>query len=637
MPLLEKLKTQNSKLQKMGKVALIKIGEGNFKQGFSVSLQVCQENGGLPEAEVEGRLPPEQNLEGFYITWQTGFRFLKTPYQNDRHRRSAASQDSADDDWGIVASNVATSEDVEQCQKLFQTLASSMRDWLHKPGDEGWQKIRERLIREFAKNEEIRVAIKARSPMLWKLPWQVWDLLEDRPDVGISFSLPEFEKTEVIENSTSDRHVVRILAVLGESSNIDTDPDREAIASLPGAEAVFLEQPSSQELIETLRDKRGWDIFFFAGHSRTEGETGKICLNDREVLEIEQFKHALKQAIRQGLKLAIFNSCDGLGLARNLAELNLPAILVMKEQVPDRVAQKFVAEFLREYSQGEFLYTAVRRAQERLEEFQDLPGCTWLPIVCQNPAVVPPTWAELGGVKSGDRQQNQQNRIIPFWPVKPQWIFGALLTSAIASFYAAPKVAVLANSLGHSQRRAGQLYDARFFYNIATLLNPAKGIYFYNLGLVCDDDLGDRLCAIQNYEQGAMLGNAESMAELARLQIVGDRQEVALKTVGRCLDLAKYDGVKASCQTNLAWIRWQQGRLPEAEENLRQAIALREDSPHAHCLLALVLEARGREKEALVAWQNSLQYSSGNIHIPEQDRCIAQGQKRLGYGKRGRV
>ena len=255
---------------------------------------------------------------------------------------------------------------------------------------------------------------------------------------------------------------------------------------------------------------------------------------------------------------------------------------------------------------------------------QNLAAKGWLPIVCQNP-LVPPTWADLGGAGSGAREQN---RIIPFWPVKPQWIFGALLTSAIAYFYAAPKVAVLANDLGHSQRRAGQLYNTRFFYNIATRLNPAKGIYFYNLGLLCDDDLGDRLCAIQNYERGAMLGNAESMAELARLQIAGDRQEIALKTVRRCLDQAEYDGVKASCQKNLAWIRWQQGRLPEAEENLRQAIALREDSPHAHCLLALVLEARSQEKEALVAWQNSLQYSWGNIHIPEQDRCIGYAKER---------
>jgi len=33
---------------------------------------------------------------------------------------------------------------------------------------------------------------------------------------------------------------------------------------------------------------------------------------------------------RKELKLAIFNSCDGLGLARELADLHLPTMIVMQ-------------------------------------------------------------------------------------------------------------------------------------------------------------------------------------------------------------------------------------------------------------------------------------------------------------------
>ncbi|MGL4501848.1 MAG: CHASE2 domain-containing protein, partial [Planktothrix sp.] len=51
---------------------------------------------------------------------------------------------------------------------------------------------------------------------------------------------------------------------------------------------------------------------------------------------------------------------------------------------------------------GAYLYTAVRRSQARLEEFLDFPGCTGLPIICQNPAEVPPTWEELRGRKPGN-------------------------------------------------------------------------------------------------------------------------------------------------------------------------------------------------------------------------------------------
>jgi CHASE2 domain-containing sensor protein len=70
-------------------------------------------------------------------------------------------------------------------------------------------------------------------------------------------------------------------------------------------------------------------------------------------------------------------------------------VIFMQEEIPDRVAQSFLKEFLTEYAKAGSLYTAVRRAQERLEEFQDLPGATWLPVIYQNLANVPPTWQEL--------------------------------------------------------------------------------------------------------------------------------------------------------------------------------------------------------------------------------------------------
>jgi len=54
------------------------------------------------------------------------------------------------------------------------------------------------------------------------------------------------------------------------------------------------------------------------------------------------------------------------------------------------------------------LYTSVRRARERLEEFQDLPGATWLPVICQNPVKVPPTWQDM-------RQPKRKSQILPSW------------------------------------------------------------------------------------------------------------------------------------------------------------------------------------------------------------------------------
>ncbi|NJL10173.1 MAG: hypothetical protein HC908_08410 [Calothrix sp. SM1_7_51] len=54
----------------------------------------------------------------------------------------------------------------------------------------------------------------------------------------------------------------------------------------------------------------------------------------------------MTKAIQKGLKLAIFNSCEGLGLARQLASLHIPQVIVMREPVPDKVAQEFLKYFL---------------------------------------------------------------------------------------------------------------------------------------------------------------------------------------------------------------------------------------------------------------------------------------------------
>ncbi|MBP5976413.1 hypothetical protein HW132_27720 [Brasilonema sp. CT11] len=89
------------------------------------------------------------------------------------------------------------------------------------------------------------------------------------------------------------------------------------------------------------------------------------------------------------------NSCDGLGLARELQDLQIPQIIVMREPVPDLVAQKFLEYFLEAFSSGASLYTAVRSARERLEGLEnEYPGASWLPVICEHPGVVPMTWAK---------------------------------------------------------------------------------------------------------------------------------------------------------------------------------------------------------------------------------------------------
>ena len=115
-----------------------------------------------------------------------------------------------------------------------------------------------------------------------------------------------------------------------------------------------------------------------------------------ERLPIDQLRNALKASIKRGLKLAIFNSCDGLGLARALADLNLPQLVVMREPVIDQVAHTFLQNFLQVFSSQEPFYTAVRYAREQLQGIEGkFPCASWLPVIFQNPTEVPITWRKI--------------------------------------------------------------------------------------------------------------------------------------------------------------------------------------------------------------------------------------------------
>jgi len=69
----------------------------------------------------------------------------------------------------------------------------------------------------------------------------------------------------------------------GEGINIDAD--RKFLEKLPKAEIVFLVEPQRRDINDQLW-QQNWDILFFAGHSCTQEETGKIYINQTDSLTL---------------------------------------------------------------------------------------------------------------------------------------------------------------------------------------------------------------------------------------------------------------------------------------------------------------------------------------------------------------
>ncbi len=398
----------------MSKLVLLNLGKGSLQDGCPfVTIQLILEQSAKrhlqPQSyakvsQFQGSLPAAPEIFDLYRRWQLLYDLL----YEARSINIGWRQQPWDDDIKIDEVDVTHVSDAE-FSEVCQKLQNQMDNWLD---SDDFRHIDRNLRAQLTPDDEIRVIIQTEDNLLKKLPWHIWRFFRDYPQAEVALSAIEFEPGIPTKNSDSQ---VRILAILGDSTGIDVDADRKLLSRLPNAKTVFLVEPKRQEIDELLWDSLGWDILFFAGHSSSTaslashesniGETGYIYINKTERLSIPQLRNALKKAIERGLQLAIFNSCDGLGLAQQLHQLQISQIIVMRQPVPDKVAQEFLKHFLKGFAQGQPFYLAVREAREKLQGLEsDFPGASWLPVICQNPTQMSLSWTDLRDKIKGKHQ-----------------------------------------------------------------------------------------------------------------------------------------------------------------------------------------------------------------------------------------
>lgn len=377
-------------MAKPAKLIFLKIIAGDFSQGFEVSLQIGQE--GKPfHSSQNYRLPkPSEDIPGLYQTYRSLYSDLcKLPdFIKERGKTGRK-----------ISHTPANFDQIKQeFQLAYDNLKQEVRNWLNpiKHQDKYFLKLRDQLIQCLGNNqEEVRFFLQTENDLLNKLPWHQWDVFQEaKAQIEFALSPPNFELV-LGQNQPVNPPQFNILVILGDSTGINVEEDRRFFEDEVDAKIRFLPEPNRQNVVEAL-GSRSWDILCFLGHSSSENNQGKIYINSTgEYLTIEDLNPILKNIINKGLKLAIFSSCDGLKIANDLGKLNIPQIIVMREPVPDQVAQHFLKYFLQTFSQGESLYLSVRQARKMLESGElekELPGSAWLPIICQNPAEPSLVW-----------------------------------------------------------------------------------------------------------------------------------------------------------------------------------------------------------------------------------------------------
>jgi WD domain, G-beta repeat len=357
-----------------GTEAIFAVEETQSGSLLQVELTVLAANRQLLTQTVV-TFPNMAQMMAQYQEWQSRYRRLDP--QNHRLMSSKA--------VSLVP------ERINDCLDAGAMLQANLHQWYDCPG---YQTIRERLATTLDPEVEVEAIVRSRSKTLLKLPWNaIWQPLLDRyPQAEVSVALiPTISTNPSIEEELQ----VAVLSILTSAQGIKIDRSKEYLNALPYTDSEFVVAPSHSDFVNALTQKP-WSVLFFSSYISGYLPNNRIYINHHDTIGITEFKYRIRTAVQRGLKLLILNCGEGLELANELADLQIPNLIVMREAVQDQVAQEFVKLFLKAFSGGKSIQLAVRDARERLQAIEKVvPAASCLPMLCQQIATPASSWNRL--------------------------------------------------------------------------------------------------------------------------------------------------------------------------------------------------------------------------------------------------
>ncbi|MEA5535896.1 hypothetical protein [Crocosphaera sp. XPORK-15E] len=395
----------------MSKKIYFKIGSclqlQNQKKVLPVTLTISDSKGRLEERSSYLSIMPEQLSQTFNI-----WKHYIIPDSPRRPEAKSLSKQPLNTDGNISLEKLA-----ENLKKEMNQWLTAPQSWINEKGEVD-SKIHNTLEKYSNLKEEIQLFIQTEDRILRSFPWQEWKFLEPlfrlHKNTELSVSATDFVRPEQEQTIYVDARV-RILAIFADNELDENNEYRQEEESLNklekyGAFIKTLYQPNYSELIETLEDQTGWHIFFFAGHSHSnpDGRIGWLQISwlddnrkpQKQEIEINELTKWMQKLINDKLQLAIFNSCDGLGLANQLTSLNLPYCIVMRERVDSFFAGTLLKHLLKAFVEKEkSIFASMRYAREQLlseyDKGTEPSGKSWLPVIVANPEAPELTWDSL--------------------------------------------------------------------------------------------------------------------------------------------------------------------------------------------------------------------------------------------------
>ncbi|MBD2203709.1 CHASE2 domain-containing protein [Calothrix sp. FACHB-1219] len=247
-------------------------------------------------------------------------------------------------------------------------------------------------------SSKINIFISCNAPELEYLPWEAWE-------IGTEFTSSKLRivrqplniRQEVTTYFPKSARKAKILAIFGDDTGLSFADESRAISSLEKVANVKVKSIRwhkqkdinnwKNEIITTLT-AQSWDMLFFAGHSNETTFTGgQISIAPNISISLSEIEKPLTTAINNGLKFAIFNSCDGLSIANKLIDLGLSQVAIMREKIHNRVAGEFFIQFLNALKEYQDVHEALLTASDYLKVEKNLtyPSAYLIPSLFRHP------------------------------------------------------------------------------------------------------------------------------------------------------------------------------------------------------------------------------------------------------------
>jgi CHASE2 domain-containing sensor protein len=356
----------------------------------------------LSESNVEklGTLSLQDNLFNSIEEWKTQYRNLCLLLKQREKYRGVI-------EFGVTPENNNVSDDKESIRNKLKEITLKIeggndRIEEEKNQNEGeFEKWITSISKEnyvlfcdhFKAGHDNLVFIRTDCDRIRSLPWQLLEKIikKIRKDSNYIIQTVLMNKGTNSIVELGDNDPLKILTLKGNSKYLNTGKDIEILdefcKSYDNIEFDYSKDRdtqgiSFQDLIKTIQNPNAnYNIIYYCGHSGN----GNITLRDGIPVDPKHISYSLNELVRKGLKLLIFNSCDGLKLADNNY---IPCTVVMREEIPDEVSHYFIQKFIDRYEELQCIYLSMHHARNSTAEayvnHQYYSCVDWLPIMVQS-------------------------------------------------------------------------------------------------------------------------------------------------------------------------------------------------------------------------------------------------------------